>query len=115
MDIDGSLGQPQHQAEVEVLSSGLEEEVYVNGTSDQDGTVAQRGFELWLQTFVQTHKYGTAVREMYRQLPVRVHVRKPGRDSWVYVGRATVSHEVIGQTSRVGTSSSPCTCRVVSF
>lgn len=41
-------------------------------------------------------------REMYRQLPVRVHVRRPGRDAWFYIGRATVSHEVIGQTSRVG-------------
>ncbi|KAF8527844.1 hypothetical protein BU17DRAFT_81089 [Hysterangium stoloniferum] len=41
------------------------------------------------------------VREMYRQLPVRVHVRRPGKDSWMYIGRATVSHEVMGQTSRV--------------
>lgn len=39
---------------------------------------------------------------MYRELHVRVHVRKPGRDSWLYVGRATVSHEVVKQTSRVG-------------
>jgi len=41
------------------------------------------------------------VREMYRQLPVRVHVRRPGKDNWMYIGRATVSHEVMGQTSLV--------------
>ncbi|KAF8588496.1 hypothetical protein K439DRAFT_1384601 [Ramaria rubella] len=41
------------------------------------------------------------IREMYRQLPVRVHVRRPGRDTWLYIGHAIVSHEVTGQTSRV--------------
>ena len=30
-------------------------------------------------------------------------MRRPGRDAWLYIGRATVSHEVVGQTSRVGT------------
>jgi len=83
MDIDDTAGQPQRQTEVEPLNNRLDDETYTNGTSDQDASSSQ------------------PVREMYRQLPVRVHVRKPGRDSWVYVGRATVSHEVIGQTSRV--------------
>ncbi|KAF8529504.1 hypothetical protein JB92DRAFT_2696262 [Gautieria morchelliformis] len=44
---------------------------------------------------------------MYRQLPVRVHVRRPGRDAWLYIGRATVSHEVVGQTSRVVVRTGP--------
>lgn len=42
------------------------------------------------------------VQEMYCQVPVRVHVRRPGKDTWIYVGRATVSHEVMGHSSRVG-------------
>lgn len=41
---------------------------------------------------------------MYCQVPVRVHVRRPGKDTWIYVGRATVSHEVMGHSSRVGMS-----------
>lgn len=41
------------------------------------------------------------VQEMYCQVPVRVHVRRPGKDTWIYVGRATVSHEVMGHSSRV--------------
>lgn len=44
------------------------------------------------------------VREMYCQVPVRVHQRRPGKDSWIYVGRAIVSHEVMGHSSRVGMS-----------
>jgi len=48
-----------------------------------------------------------SIREMYRQLPVRVHVRRPGRDTWMYIGRATVSHEVVGQTSRVVVRTGP--------
>jgi len=31
-----------------------------------------------------------------------VHIRRPEKDSWVYLGRALVSQEVVGQSSRVG-------------
>jgi len=42
----------------------------------------------------------TATRE-FRDIQVKVHIRRPERDSWVYLGRALVSQEVIGQSSRV--------------
>jgi len=32
---------------------------------------------------------------------VKVHIRRPERDSWVYLGRAMVSQEIAGQSSRV--------------
>lgn len=41
-------------------------------------------------------------RESFREICVKVHVRKPGRDAWTYLGRAFVTQEVIQQTSRVG-------------
>lgn len=31
-----------------------------------------------------------------------MHIRRPEKDSWVYLGRALVSQEVVGQSSRVG-------------
>lgn len=50
--------------------------------------------------------YGTATvqpRESFREIAVKVHIRRPEKDSWVYLGRALVSQEVVGQASRVGT------------
>lgn len=41
-------------------------------------------------------------RESFREIAVKVHIRRPERDSWVYLGRAMVSQEIIGQSSRVG-------------
>lgn len=35
---------------------------------------------------------------------MKVHIRRPGKDSWVYLGRALVTQEITGQTSRVGKS-----------
>jgi len=40
-------------------------------------------------------------RESFRDIQVKVHIRRPERDSWVYLGRALVSQEVIGQSSRI--------------
>jgi hypothetical protein len=37
----------------------------------------------------------------FRDLNVKMHVRRPGRDSWTYIGRAIVSHDVSGHSSRV--------------
>ncbi|KAJ3937734.1 MAG: hypothetical protein NXY57DRAFT_979864 [Lentinula lateritia] len=36
-----------------------------------------------------------------REIQVKVHIRRPERDSWVYMGRGLVSQEVIGHSSRV--------------
>ncbi|KAF7970514.1 hypothetical protein HWV62_23751 [Athelia sp. TMB] len=40
-------------------------------------------------------------RESFREIAVKVHIRRPEKDSWVYLGRALVSQEVVGQASRV--------------
>jgi len=40
-------------------------------------------------------------RESFREIAVKVHIRRPERDTWVYLGRAMVSQEIVGQSSRV--------------
>lgn len=40
-------------------------------------------------------------REHFREIQVKVHIRRPEKDSWVYLGRGTVSQEVNGHSSRV--------------
>ncbi|KAI8990533.1 hypothetical protein BD414DRAFT_483951 [Trametes punicea] len=40
-------------------------------------------------------------REPIRDIPVKVHIRKPDKDSWAYMGRGIVSQEIAGQSSRV--------------
>jgi hypothetical protein len=42
----------------------------------------------------------TSTRE-FRDVQVKVHMRRPEKDSWVYLGRALVSQEITGQASRV--------------
>lgn len=54
-----------------------------------------------LNTF---HDPGSQNREPFREIPVKVHIRRPDRDSWVYVGRATVSLDTTGHSSQVGES-----------
>ncbi|KAG5342157.1 hypothetical protein C0989_005338 [Termitomyces sp. Mn162] len=41
-------------------------------------------------------------RDAFRDIQVKVHIRRPERDSWVYMGRGIVSQEVSGHSSRVG-------------
>ncbi|KAE9408167.1 hypothetical protein BT96DRAFT_849813 [Gymnopus androsaceus JB14] len=36
-----------------------------------------------------------------REIPVKVHIRRPERDSWVYMGRGIVTQEVTGHSSRI--------------
>ncbi|KAF9044641.1 hypothetical protein BDZ89DRAFT_1008631 [Hymenopellis radicata] len=40
-------------------------------------------------------------RENFRDIQVKVHIRRPERDSWVYLGRAMVSQEIVGHSSRI--------------
>src|SRR6266550_9221153 len=42
-------------------------------------------------------------RDNFREIQVKVHIRKPDRDSWSYLGRGVVSQDVAGHSSRVGT------------
>lgn len=44
---------------------------------------------------------GSQHREPFREIPVKVHIRRPERDSWVYVGRAMVSLDTTGHSSQV--------------
>ena len=38
-----------------------------------------------------------------REIIVKVHIRRPERDNWAYLGRAVVAQEVIGgKSSRIG-------------
>jgi hypothetical protein len=45
----------------------------------------------------------------FREIPVKVHIRRPDRDNWTYLGRAVVAFEPNGprSSSRVGESSLP--------
>ncbi|KAF5385485.1 hypothetical protein D9757_005344 [Collybiopsis confluens] len=36
-----------------------------------------------------------------REIQVKVHIRRPERDSWIYMGRGIVSQEVVGHSSRI--------------
>jgi len=40
-------------------------------------------------------------REPIRDLCVKVHTRRSGKDNWTYLGRAWVSQEIVGHNSRV--------------
>ncbi|EJD04006.1 uncharacterized protein FOMMEDRAFT_19325 [Fomitiporia mediterranea MF3/22] len=40
-------------------------------------------------------------KDPIRELCVKVHIRRSGKDSWTYLGRAFVTQEFIGQSSRV--------------
>jgi len=40
-------------------------------------------------------------RDNFRDIQVKVHIRRPERDSWVYMGRGLVTQEVSGHSSRV--------------
>ncbi|KZT30671.1 hypothetical protein NEOLEDRAFT_1153146 [Neolentinus lepideus HHB14362 ss-1] len=42
-----------------------------------------------------------AQQPSFRDIPVKVHIRRPEKDNWSYLGRGIASHEVSGQTSRV--------------
>ncbi|TFK41235.1 hypothetical protein BDQ12DRAFT_733545 [Crucibulum laeve] len=43
----------------------------------------------------------SASRDHFRDIQVKVHIRRPERDSWVYLGRGLVTQEFTGQSSRV--------------
>nr|GAT44130.1 predicted protein [Mycena chlorophos] len=40
-------------------------------------------------------------RDTFRDIQVKVHIRKPERDSWTYMGRGIVSQVINGHSSRV--------------
>ncbi|KAJ6621657.1 hypothetical protein B0H10DRAFT_2016911 [Mycena sp. CBHHK59/15] len=42
-----------------------------------------------------------APRDNFRDIQVKVHIRRPDRDSWVYMGRGVVTQDISGHSSRV--------------
>ncbi|KAL1748472.1 hypothetical protein HDZ31DRAFT_29476 [Schizophyllum fasciatum] len=40
-------------------------------------------------------------RESFREIQVKVHVRRPDRDNWTYLGKGLVTQELSGHSSRV--------------
>jgi len=47
------------------------------------------------------HAPTPSVRDNFREIQVKVHVRSPGKDAWAYQGRGIVTQEVSGHSSRV--------------
>jgi hypothetical protein len=49
--------------------------------------------------------FGSAPRlfkDPFRDLQIKVHVRRQGKDMWTYVGRCSATQEILGQSSRIG-------------
>lgn len=40
--------------------------------------------------------------ERHREIIVKVHIRRPEKDSWAYLGRGIVTQENVGQSTRIG-------------
>jgi len=40
-------------------------------------------------------------REPIRDVAVKVHIRKPDKDSWIYLGRGVVTSELVGRSARI--------------
>lgn len=38
----------------------------------------------------------------FRDIHVKVHIRRPEKDSWMYLGRGIATQEISGHSSRVG-------------
>jgi len=53
------------------------------------------------QTESFTAQVNPSPRDNFREIQVKVHIRKPERDSWVYLGRGVVTQEMTGHSSRV--------------
>ncbi|KAJ3506019.1 hypothetical protein NLJ89_g7105 [Agrocybe chaxingu] len=41
-------------------------------------------------------------RDNFKEIQVKVHIRKADKDSWQYLGRGIVTQDVSGHSSRVG-------------
>lgn len=57
----------------------------------------------------------------FRDIQVKVHIRRPEKDSWMYLGRGVATQEVQGHSSRVGEcqacdhTQSPSRCLMVAL
>jgi hypothetical protein len=104
MDIDGTaLGQPATlhgvRNEQPIIHTGLP-----LSNSRLPISISVRFGDCCSARLDPCHNSGSQNREPFREIPVKVHIRRPERDSWVYVGRATVSLDTTGHSSQVGES-----------
>jgi hypothetical protein len=51
----------------------------------------------------------------FRDIQVKIHIRRPEKDSWTYLGRGTVSQEITGHSSRISEcfSTNACSYKVL--
>ena len=101
--IPGNVDLPQQP-----LTSVQPETVQTNGPSTSQGSAFNLGNLMQSLTTPPGQSPTLASttpsrsREGFPEIPVKVHIRRPGKDAWVYLGRATVTQEIHGQSSRVG-------------
>jgi len=106
MDIDGTaLGQP---ATLRGIPQVHEQPIMHTGLPLSNGRlpipISARFGDCCSARLDPFHNSGSQNREPFREIPVKVHIRRPERDSWVYVGRATISLDTTGHSSQVGES-----------
>lgn len=111
MDVDGTAtsatatqSSNQEQENQVGASSGSIQSIHYSYTSQP--RTYKNPLSSWVYTAPNISysnlQLSTPPREAFRDIQVKVHVRKPERDAWTYLGRGLVSHEVMGHSSRVG-------------
>ena len=66
-------------------------------------------------TSAATPMPGSGRESNFRDVAVKVHIRRPEKDSWQYLGRGIASHEVTGHSSRVVVRSQSSGKTIVQF
>ncbi|KAI0788500.1 hypothetical protein C8Q75DRAFT_235891 [Abortiporus biennis] len=53
------------------------------------------------QQLVVTDTTPSHPRDQFREISVKVHIRRPDKDNWAYLGRGIVSQETVGRSNRI--------------
>ncbi|KAJ3552073.1 hypothetical protein NM688_g4349 [Phlebia brevispora] len=53
------------------------------------------------RTPASSRTIATENQSVFKDIPVKVHVRRPDKDNWAYLGRALVCQEAFGQGTRI--------------
>ncbi|KAF8898818.1 hypothetical protein BD779DRAFT_1485677 [Infundibulicybe gibba] len=78
----------------------MEVDATMNAGAIQNVTHKHEGQSVFPDAVAQQVPTGSA-SSSFRDIQVKVHIRRPERDSWVYLGRGLVTQEVSGHSSRV--------------
>ncbi|KAF8350131.1 hypothetical protein F5887DRAFT_1269976 [Amanita rubescens] len=70
-------------------------------TQDRSRDNQNAGSEDSFVPAMSSQAFAPLPRDNFREIQVKVHIRKPDRDSWSYLGRGVVSQDVAGHSSRV--------------